>query len=212
MRGFYKRPFDVLVLVTAHLLLAPVFLFLWIVIPLAIWLEDRGPVFYRQQRPGKNGKIFNVLKFRTMIVNADKVGPAWTTQKDPRITKIGSLLRRTALDELPGVLSIWKGDMSLVGPRALPVKEQALLESTIPGFADRLIVRPGLTGMAQVYNHDDEAHAKLKFDVDYIHNMSLFLDIKLIVLSVRNTTMGRWDARGGKSGMNQIDPPPSSLT
>ena len=168
-------------------------------IPLLIWLEDRGPVFYRQERPGRGGKPFALLKFRTMVVNADSVGPAWTTDKDPRITRIGRILRKTALDELPGVLSIWKGSMSFVGPRALPKKEQEMFEREIEGFSRRLRIRPGLTGLAQVYDQVDDARTKLRYDLEYIDRMSLALDVKLVVLSVRNTMMGKWDTRTGKT-------------
>ena len=200
-RGSYKRAFDLAILVVAHLILAPVFALLWAGIPLMIWLDDRGPIFYRQQRPGKDSRLFTVRKFRTMVVDADQRGPAWTTDRDPRVTRVGRLLRRTALDELPGVLSIWKGDMSLVGPRALPVEEQNMLEERIPGFANRLRARPGLTGLAQVYDQDDEAQAKLHYDLQYIHRMGPVLDLKLLVLSVVNTLLARWDTRTGKNGL-----------
>ena len=197
----YKRPFDLSILVLAHLfpLLFPVWVLLWVSIPLAIWLQDRGPVFYRQKRVGKNGRVFTLRKFRTMVPDADRRGPAWTTPSDRRFTPFGKLLRRTALDELPGLLSICKGDMSFVGPRALDVEEQGWLESQIPGFKDRLGVRPGLTGLAQVYDKTDEAPVKLRYDLDYVQHMNIWLDLKLIVLSVRNTLLCQWDRRSGKS-------------
>ena len=201
----YKRLFDLVVLVVAHVALAPIFLILWAVVPLLIWLEDRGPVFYSQQRPGKGGRLFTVRKFRTMIVDADQRGPAWKTDGDPRVTRVGRLLRRTAMDELPGVLSIWKGDMSLVGPRALPIEEQKLLEEQIPGFDERLQIRPGLTGLAQVYNDDDEARAKLQFDREYMRSMNPVLDAKLLFLSVANTLLARWDTRVGKHAIKQAE-------
>ena len=194
----YKRPFDLSVLVAAHLLLLPLWLLLWTVIPLAIRLNDGGPVFYGQKRVGKDGRLFTVLKFRTMVPDADRVGPAWTNEDDRRVTRVGRVLRKTALDELPSLLAIWNGSMSFVGPRALAEKEQWYLESQIPGFADRLKVRPGLTGLAQVYNPADEPLPKLKFDREYIQRMSLWLDVKLMLLSVRNTVLGRWDTRAGK--------------
>ena len=140
----------------------PVWVLLWIAIPLAIWLADRGPIFYRQKRAGRGGKAFTVLKFRTMVKDADDKGPAWTLDDDRRLTPLGRLLRKTALDELPQLFSIWTGDMSLVGPRALDYEEQQLLETQISGFASRLRVRPGLTGLAQVYDQRDEAHTKTR--------------------------------------------------
>ena len=106
VKNSYKRPFDLTVLVIAHLLLLPVWGLLWLVIPTLIWLEDRKPVFYRQERMGKGGKTFVVIKFRTMVVDAEDQGPPWTTHNDPRVTRVGLILRRTALDELPEVLSI----------------------------------------------------------------------------------------------------------
>ncbi len=187
-------------LVVAHTAAAPLFLLLWLAIPAAIWLEDRGPVFYRSQRSGRDGRDFTVLKFRTMVPNADRVGPAWTLENDPRRTRVGRILRPTALDELPQVLSIWKGEMSFVGPRPLPVKEQQWFEGQIPGFGQRLKgVRPGLTCLSQVYNHADEARAKLRYDLEYVQRMSLGLDIKLILRSAFNTLAGRWDTRSSES-------------
>ena len=167
-------------------------------IPILIWLEDRGPIFYRHQRAGKDGQPFTLLKFRTIVPEADRHGPAWVSEGDPRLTKVGTLLRRTALDELPGILTIWKGDMSLVGPRALNVEEQRWLETQIPGFARRLEIKPGLTGLAQVYDRDDDANTKLKYDLEYIVSYGLWRDLNLLVRSVLNTVTLRWDRRGGK--------------
>ena len=196
----YKRPFDLTVLIGVHLfpLLTPVWLLIWVLIPLIIWMEDRGPVFYRQNRIGKDGRVFTVLKFRTMVTDADRRGPVWNDENDPRVTKVGRILRRTALDELPEILSILKGDMTFVGPRALAVEEQQYLEGQIPGFEQRLKVRPGLTGLAQVYNLTDDADLKLKYDLEYIKNMGPLLDVKLMLMSVRNTVLARWDRRTGK--------------
>ena len=197
----YKRPLDLAILVIAHLFppMPLVWLALWIVIPALIWLDDRGPVFYGQKRVGKNGKPFTLLKFRTMVPDADSMGPLWTLEGDTRVTRIGRFLRRTALDELPQVLSIWKGEMGLVGPRALPSGELKLVESQMPGFEQRLLMRPGLTGMSQIYNTTDDARAKAVFDLEYMARMSPWLDLKLIVISVFNTVFGRWDRRAGKA-------------
>ena len=204
----YKRWFDLTVLVLTHLFppLLLLWVLLWTLIPLLIWLEDRGPVFYRQKRVGKRGKVFTVLKFRTMVPNADRLGAAWTVERDHRLTRVGGFLRKTALDELPELLSVWKGDMSLVGPRALDVEEQEFLESQIQGFARRLEIQPGLTGLAQVYDRDDQAIAKLRYDLEYIQRASLWLDLKLLILSVRNTLLARWDRRGGKKTGESGDP------
>lgn len=195
----YKRLFDLAIMVLAHVILSPTWVFLWLVVPTLIWLEDRGPVFYRQQRPGKDGVPFTVRKFRTMVPNADKDGPAWTVEGDKRITRVGRFLRKTAIDELPGVFSIWSGHMSLVGPRALPMDEQRYLEGKIAGFGERLKVRPGLTGLAQLYDMRDDAETKLKYDLEYIGRMSIWLDLKILVISIANTIAIRWDRRSGKA-------------
>ena len=197
-KGTYKRLFDLCLLFLAHVLLLPIWLVFWILIPTAIWLEDRGPIFYKQRRAGKNSQIFVVRKFRTMVPDADLKGPAWTIQGDPRLTRVGKILRRTALDELPELWSVLKGDMSFVGPRPLQEDEQSRLEEQIPGFRTRLMIRPGLTGLAQVYDPNDHAIDKLKFDLEYLERLSPSLDVKLIILSVLNSLGARWDHRTGK--------------
>ncbi|NWF98061.1 MAG: sugar transferase [Nitrospirae bacterium] len=197
----YKRIFDLSILILAHVILFPLWIVLWIIIPLLIFLEDGFPIFYGQKRAGMGRKEFFVYKFRTMVKEADKIGPSWTMEDDPRLTKVGKILRKTALDELPSLLSIFRGDMSFVGPRALAIDEQKILETKIPDFAKRLRVRPGLTGLAQVYNPEDDPVLKIKYDLEYIEKMSLWLDIKLMFLSVINTITGRWDKRKGKESM-----------
>jgi len=204
-KGSYKRRLDIAMLLLAHLAILPLWLVLWTIIPLAIWMFDRGPVFYKQKRMGLNGKIIEVRKFRTMVPNAEALGPAWTLESDGRLTPIGKVLRRTALDELPEILSIWKGDMSLVGPRALAVAEHLELEQNIAGFADRLQVLPGLTGLAQVYDRNDDANEKFRYDLQYLESLSLGLDIKLLLISTWNTVRGRWDRRSGKLVPMQAD-------
>jgi lipopolysaccharide/colanic/teichoic acid biosynthesis glycosyltransferase len=123
---------------------------------------------------------------------------------------VGRVLRRTALDELPELLNIWKRDMSFVGPRALDLEEQQTLEQLIPGFEDRLQVAPGLTGLAQVYDPSDNAHEKLRYDLEYVQKMSPWLDMKLLLLSVRNTLAAKWDQRRGKPAADDGQPAPQS--
>jgi len=180
---------------------------LWVTFALAIKIEDRGPVFYRQKRWGKNKKPMDVYKFRTMVTNADeKFGRIQALENDPRITRVGKFLRATSLDEMPQILNIWMGEMSWVGPRALPmnevqVKEEngVLPDDAIPGFDLRCKVRPGLTGMAQVYApRDVPRRHKFRYDLIYIQNQSLWLDLKLIVLSLWITLRGKWENRGRK--------------
>ena len=183
----------------------PFWLLLWTGIPIIIWLGDRGPIFYRQQRMGQDGKIFSVLKFRTMIVDAENQGPAYTTVDDPRVTRVGKILRRTALDELPEVISIWQGNMSFVGPRALDVKEHRSLEDLMPGFEKRLQVPPGLTGLAQIYDKSDDPFEKYRYDMEYLQKLNPFLDARLLLLSVWNTMIAGWDHRSGKVVLEELN-------
>lgn len=153
---------------------------------------------------GQDGKPFAIIKFRTMVVDAEEQGPAWTTDDDPRVTHVGRILRRTALDELPEIINIWKGDMSFVGPRALDISEHRILEELMPGFEKRLQVRPGLTGLAQIYDKTDDPHEKYRYDMEYLGKLSPFLDAKLLLLSVRNTVFAKWDHRSGKINLSEL--------
>jgi lipopolysaccharide/colanic/teichoic acid biosynthesis glycosyltransferase len=194
-----KRPFDAALSGLGMLLSAP----LWGLIALAIKLEDGGPVFFRQERWGRGQQPIRVYKFRTMRPNANRTMQA--TEDDPRITRIGRLLRATALDEMPQLLNIFTGEMSFVGPRALPINERQVQEATevadeqIPGFAERLRVRPGLTGIAQIWApRDVPRRQKFRYDLLYLKKQSFWLDLKLIALSVWITVRGRWEVRGRK--------------
>lgn len=199
-RTRYKRSLDLSVLFTSHVLLAPLFLLLWTLIPLLVWLEDRGPVFYRHKRVGQDGRAFTILKFRTMVRDAEKhSGAVWASNNDPRITRVGRVLRYTALDELPQLINILKGEMSLVGPRAERPELQQQFLGQVADFERRLQVRPGLTGLAQLKgDYNMLPSEKLRYDVEYIRCMSLWLDLKLIALSIRKTFFGQWDRRSGK--------------
>ncbi len=153
----------------------------------AIKLEDGGPVFFRQKRMTRNGREFEILKFRSMIVDAEKyTGAVLASENDPRITKVGKFLRATRMDELPQLLNILKGDMSIVGPR--PERKVIADEycKEIPEFAYRTKVRGGVTGYAQIYGkYNTSAYDKLRLDLMYIENYSFLLDIKLIILTLR---------------------------
>ena len=183
-------------LTAVHVALAPVWAVLWISIPIAIWLHDRGPVFYTQERLGKNGRVFRVYKFRSMIPDAERhTGAVWADEDDPRITPIGAFLRSRALDELPQVINMWKGDISLVGPRAERPELSKEFESSYPGFKQRLLVRPGMTGLAQIYGrYSTHPRNKLRYDILYIRRMSPLLDVKLLVSSVLLTLRARWQS------------------
>ena len=197
VNDWWKRPFDLAVLVTVHVALAPIWLLLWTAIPLAIWLHDRGPIFYTQERLGKGGRVFRVYKFRSMVADAERhTGPVWAEEDDPRITPVGRFLRRRALDELPQVINMWKGDISLVGPRAERPELTQRFTREHPEFRRRLVVRPGMTGIAQVYGrYSTRPVGKLRYDMVYIRRMSPLLDLRLLTASVRLTIVGRWQGR-----------------
>ena len=163
---------------------------------IAIKLESEGPVFYKQERMGMNGKIFKIIKFRTMINDAEKyTGPVWSTKNDPRITKVGKFLRKVRLDEIPQAINILKGDMSFVGPRPERPYFVEKLSKEIPLYKRRLKVRPGLTGWAQVKHKYDESiedvKIKLRYDLFYIENMSLRLDFKIILRTIFVVLFGK---------------------
>ena len=200
MRARYKRPFDLSIIFFAHIFPPTllVWVIIWFVIPILIWVEDRGKVFFRQERVGVNGSIFSVWKFRTMVQDAENLGQVWTQEGDDRVTRVGRLLRRTGLDELPQLLNVIRGEMSLVGPRPLAVQEQEVLESQISGFRERLQVLPGLTGLAQLYNRDDDSEEKLKYDMMYVKEMGWQLDLKLLFLTAFDVVLRRRDVRTGK--------------
>ena len=199
-RSLYKRPLDLAILLVAHLLLLPLWALLWSIIPLLIFLDDGRPVFYRQKRVGKDSRVFHALKFRTMVRDAERTtGAVWASENDPRVTRVGRLLRATALDELPQLINILRGEMSFVGPRGERLELVELFTREIPDFPLRLQVRPGLTGMAQVYGHyDSPPREKLRYDVLYIRKMKLRLDLKLLFLSVWITLRGKWESREKK--------------
>lgn len=200
---FLKRPFDIMLSGIGILLSLP----LWILFGFLIWLGDRGSIFYTQDRVGKNSRIFKALKFRSMIMEAEKAaGPVQAVENDPRVTKIGRIMRATAMDELPQLVNIFKGDMSFVGPRALRPEEketsdngQARKLSDYEGYEERHAVRPGLTGMAQVYLAADvPREEKFRYDLSYIEKQTYFLDLKLIFLSFWITFRGKWESSGDK--------------
>ncbi len=198
-----KRTFDIALASTGLIASAP----LWAVFAAAVKLQDRGPVFYRQERSGQHGRRFHVLKFRSMIPDAEAHrGAVQAARADPRITAVGHLLRATAMDELPQLWNILRGDMSFVGPRALRPGEietagnghlQRLED--VPGFAERSRVRPGLTGIAQIYAPRDlPRRLKFRYDNVYVRRQSFCLDLRLVLLSFWITLRGAWGKDGTK--------------
>jgi len=162
--------------------------------------EDGGSIFYSQKRVGKDGRVFNALKFRSMIPDAEKnTGAVWASENDPRVTKIGKILRATAMDELPQLWNIFIGEMSFVGPRAERPELVEKFANKIPGYMNRFVVTPGLTGIAQVYGkYDTPPQHKLKYDLLYVKKKTFCLDMKLICLSFWITFKGKWESRGKK--------------
>jgi len=191
-----KRLFDIFLSSIGLIFSSP----LWLIFSLAIKLEDRGPIFYAQERVGKNGRIFKALKFRSMIHDAEKhTGAVWASENDPRVTKVGRILRATAMDELPQLWNIFKGDMSFVGPRSERPELVEQFSKKIKNYRSRFSVPPGLTGLAQVYGrYDTPPQHKLKYDLLYIKNQSFLFDLKLIFLSFWITFRGKWESRQRK--------------
>ena len=155
---------------------------------LAIRLESPGPVFYTQQRVGKDRKLFTIYKFRSMRFQAEESGAQWAKEKDPRVTRVGRILRLTHIDEIPQIWNIFKGEMSLVGPRPERPEFVDVLEKQLPYYFVRHTVRPGLTGWAQInYRYGasvEDAHNKLEYDLYYVKNMSLFLDLMILLRTI----------------------------
>lgn len=199
-----KRMVDVFVALGIGLVTAPACLLL----PLAIKLEDGGPVFFRQVRIGRDGMRFEALKFRSMVPPEDgDRTPQQSAPADELVTTVGTFMREHALDELPQLWNIFKGDMSFVGPRPVPPLERAgdrsqaeVRVSHVPGYEERHRIRPGLTGLAQVYLPRSASHReKFRMDRLYVRRRSLWLDLKLIVQSIWISVWGNWPEVGGRS-------------
>ena len=174
---FFKRAFDIVAAIVVGLVL----LLFMPIIAAAIKLDSKGPVLFKQERLGKDGKPFMMYKFRSMHTDAEENGPQWAKVDDRRVTRVGKFLRKTRIDELPQMWNIIAGDMSFVGPR--PEREffYAKFERNIPNFRDRLAVKPGLTGLAQISGgYELDPQSKLDYDIEYIETRSALLDIKYI--------------------------------
>ncbi|MDX8363737.1 sugar transferase [Cytobacillus sp. IB215665] len=162
-----------------------------IVFAILIKLETPGPAFFIQKRVGKNGKYFNLIKLRSMCVDAEKNGAQWAQKNDPRVTKVGSFMRKTRIDELPQFINVLRGNMSIVGPRPERPMFTAQFNEEIPGFINRLSVKPGLTGWAQINGgYEITPYEKLKLDLYYIDNQSFLMELKIMVKTVRIVLTG----------------------
>lgn len=178
---FFKRAFDICASLLAIIILGiPM-----IVVAILVKADSNGPVFYTQERLGKNGKTFVLYKFRSMREDAEKEGAKWAEYNDDRCTRIGKILRKTHIDELPQLFNILSGDMSVVGPR--PERECFYneFEAYIEGFSQRLCVKPGLSGLAQINGgYDLTPEQKVLFDLEYIEKRTFWFDIKIVFMTI----------------------------
>jgi lipopolysaccharide/colanic/teichoic acid biosynthesis glycosyltransferase len=173
----------------ALLLLAAPALLIIFVAALLVRLSSRGPAFYTQTRVGRHGQPFTIFKLRTMVHHCESLtGPRWSIPGDPRITRFGAFLRLTHLDELPQLLNVWRGEMSLIGPRPERPEFVRELELALPGYSNRLLVRPGVTGLAQVQLEADTCldcvRRKLAYDLHYIDRLGPFIDLRILGATV----------------------------
>jgi len=187
-----KRIVDFVASVAGLIVTAPIMA----LVALAIKLDSRGAVLYKQERVGRFGEPFMMLKFRTMRVDAEAGGPVWAVRgHDPRVTRLGWFLRRTHFDELPQLLNVLKGDMSLVGPRPERPHFVGQLNRMIPRYDERLLIKPGMTGLAQVhYRYDqtfEDVKKKLRFDLLYVKRMCLMLDARILAWTLLVVLTGR---------------------
>jgi len=174
---YLKRAYDIFLATVGLIIALPIVLLFSILIV----LETPGSPFYVQERMGKNGKRFMMMKLRSMRMDAEKEGAKWAEVNDPRITKVGAFIRKTRIDELPQLVSVLKGDMSIVGPRPERPFFTAKFNKEIKGFENRLLVKPGLTGLAQVSGgYDMSPREKLQYDLAYIQNLTFSLEVKII--------------------------------
>jgi sugar transferase (PEP-CTERM system associated) len=186
-----KRGLDILGSVLGLTLFIPVNL----IVSIAIKLDSMGPILYRQERVGKDGKIFRLLKFRSMYMDAEENGPVWARVNDERVTRVGRIIRKMRLDEIPQMLNVLKGDMSFVGPRPERPFFVDRLVNEIPFYSERHVIKPGITGWAQIRYHygasKEDALQKLKYDLYYIKHMSTILDLIIIFETIKIVLFGR---------------------
>ena len=187
---FPKRLMDIMLSIGLLTILSPLLL----LVALIIKLDSPGPILYRQERVGMNGRLFQVIKFRSMVSDAEKRGAIWASKNDSRVTKVGAFIRKTRIDEIPQAFNVLVGEMSFVGPRPERPQFVALLEKEIPFYQDRHKVKPGITGWAQVefeYGASvEDARVKHTYDLYYIKNFSVIFDLIILLKTVRVTLLG----------------------
>lgn len=185
--NIYQRLLDIVLSVIGLLIGIP----LIVIFGILIKIEDNGPITYKQERLGKGGKLFYIYKLRSMRTDAEKFGAQWAEKDDPRITKVGKFIRKTRIDEIPQLFNILKGDMSIIGPRPERPLFTEEFNQEIPGFINRLAVKPGLTGWAQVNGgYEITPQEKLIEDIYYIRNRSVLLDFKILLKTVKVVLTG----------------------
>jgi exopolysaccharide biosynthesis polyprenyl glycosylphosphotransferase len=178
---FFKQFFDSFISLFALVILSPIIL----IVSILIKIDSKGPIFYKQERIGKSGRPFSIIKFRTMLVDAEANGPQWARHNDSRITNIGHYLRKYRIDEIPQLINILRGEMALIGPRPERLIFINEFEKEIPSFRDRLQVKPGITGWAQINGgYDLTPREKLELDLYYINHYSFLFDLKIILKSI----------------------------
>lgn len=195
-----KSLFDWTAAALGLIVLSPVMM----LIAMLVRVSSKGPVFYRQVRVGHNNNCFLIYKFRTMQADAEKNGAQWAKRNDPRITALGGFLRRTHLDELPQLINVLKGEMSLVGPRPERPIFVSELSQKIEGYPLRLLVKPGITGLAQVHHRYDESiedvKVKLHYDINYVKSCSFAMDLKIIWNTFWSLLLGKTHDVGAPAG------------
>jgi len=177
----FKRAIDILFALPGLIIAIPIIAILAVLVK----LTSKGPAFYVQERVGRNGHVFKIVKLRTMVADAEaRTGPVWASANDPRETRLGSILRRTHLDELPQIWNVLRGDMSLIGPRPERPVFVEKFKREITNYTDRLAVRPGITGWAQVNHVYDQSvedvRRKVEFDCEYIRRMGWGIDLRIM--------------------------------
>jgi sugar transferase (PEP-CTERM system associated) len=186
-----KRGFDILGSLLGFILSAPVNL----IIAIAIKIDSKGPILYRQERVGENGEIFHLLKFRSMCADAEESGPVWAKVNDQRTTRVGRVIRKLRLDEIPQIFNVLRGEMSFIGPRPERPFFVDMLKREIPFYSERHMLKPGITGWAQIsYQYGaskEDSLEKLKYDLYYIKHMSLFFDLMIIFETIKIVLFGK---------------------
>lgn len=178
----FKRFMDIVLSIIGLIIISPILL----IVSLAIKIDSKGPVIFKQERIGKDGKVFKIYKFRSMVVGAEKMGTGVYSKKgDSRVTRVGKFIRMTSIDELPQLVNILKGEMSFIGPRPVLTYHPWKYEEYTPEQLKRFEVRPGVTGLAQIHGRKQvEWEKRIKYDVEYVEKLGLWLDIKIFFITI----------------------------